>query len=451
MLSYCSTVATTTGFIVHQNGLQKRFNRQKHVLSMVMAPNTCVVGGGLAGLATAAALRRIANTETKILERFSENEFTSKTAGAAIQLGPNGLRALQAIGGDELLQRIYKEGTCLKQNAILMAQSKDPLIIPDTTEHDTGLPQVLVRWAKLREVLKELVPAETIQTGVDDIFGCTKDNGSMRLLSASRETLLTTPLVVGADGIYSTIGALMRLDDETILPEGKEDEARKACIKDGGRVNIKAVAPVNLGSDFASQTTYSYFAPPAACFAGPAGEGYTYWAISIPDDEDSRHFLSDTEMPDKALVKAKLLDRLRGLEVPECQFAIDLIDETDSDVIVVARSEEVDIPSTLVSSDGGVVLVGDAAHAMSPGYGQAANFAFEDAVTLAACLRDGEDLPSALQTYSDSRLDRCREMQRRSAERAAKAARGETADDVSKWIFQWTADSILGEEGLVGE
>jgi 2-polyprenyl-6-methoxyphenol hydroxylase-like FAD-dependent oxidoreductase len=74
---------------------------------------------------------------------------------------------------------------------------------------------------------------------------------------------------------------------------------------------------------------------------------------------------------------------------------------------------------------------------MSASYGQAANFALEDAATLAACIRDGDDLMEALKDYSKKRLDRCIEMQARSAERAAKAMKGEQVEDVSKWIFQW--------------
>mmetsp|Transcript_1004 Transcript_1004/g.2894 ORF Transcript_1004/g.2894 Transcript_1004/m.2894 type:complete len:83 (-) Transcript_1004:300-548(-) len=75
---------------------------------------------------------------------------------------------------------------------------------------------------------------------------------------------------------------------------------------------------------------------------------------------------------------------------------------------------------------------------MSPSYGQGPNFALEDAATLGACVRDGDRrLTSALRAYEECRLDRCAEMLRRSAERAAKATRGEAAEDVSKWIFQW--------------
>ena len=75
---------------------------------------------------------------------------------------------------------------------------------------------------------------------------------------------------------------------------------------------------------------------------------------------------------------------------------------------------------------------------MAPSYGQAVNFALEDAASLAVCIRDAENVASALKTYEGSRLERCREMQQRSADRAAKAMKGqENIEDVSKWIFAW--------------
>ena len=61
----------------------------------------------------------------------------------------------------------------------------------------------------------------------------------------------------------------------------------------------------------------------------------------------------------------------------------------------------------------------------------------EDAAVLARCVRDAESLSEALQAYGEERVVRCREMTARSAERAAKAMRGERAEDVSKWIFKW--------------
>ena len=55
---------------------------------------------------------------------------------------------------------------------------------------------------------------------------------------------------------------------------------------------------------------------------------------------------------------------------------------------------------------GPVVLIGDAAHAISPSSGQGASMALEDAMVLAKCLRDIADLEQALTTYEQLRRER---------------------------------------------
>ena len=420
------------------------------------AQETCVIGGGLAGLATAAALVNIAGIQSvKVLEKASQEEWERPTAGAAVQLGPNGLRALECIGGNELVSDIMQQGTCLVGNAVILPQTEDGeqnvMMIPDSTRDDTGLSQVLIRWGVLRSLLVKLLPSKCITTGVGSNvagYSVEKIEGKECVTAVTADkTALTTSetsrLLVAADGIYSTFQSLIHSGDKLLPSDMKQ--ARRQNIKDGGRINIKAVAPTDLDPEqFQAGTTYSFFSPggAAACFAGPAGKGYTYWAVSIADetsaDGEIQRFLSDLST-DRDSVKQQLLSRLASLESPECQFVIDLIEQTNATAIFVARSEEREhVGPSLVSDDGKVVLVGDAAHAMSPAYGQAANFAFEDAATLATCIREGDDLQSALKDYSEARVARCIEMQRRSAERTAKATRGETTEDVSKWIFQWT-------------
>ena len=103
------------------------------------------------------------------------------------------------------------------------------------------------------------------------------------------------------------------------------------------------------------------------------------------------------------------LTNLISSEGNAAQFAADLIGATDPARILLQRSEEAIAVGPSLSGGGGhVVLVGDAAHGMSPAYGQAANFAMEDAAVLARCVRDAESLAEALQAYGEERVARCR-------------------------------------------
>lgn len=194
-----------------------------------------------------------------------------------------------------------------------------------------------------------------------------------------------------------------------------------------------------MGSKFSPGTTYSFFASDGSrigCFAGPAGQDKTYWAISLA--EDSIDFLNDNGPTDPEVMKAGLLSKLASLQSNDCQFAINLIEDTSPGLIYVTKSAEAIKIGPSLESNSKIVLVGDSAHAMSGSYGQNPNFALEDAVVLAKCIKDEPSVSKALKIYSQLRVDRCLEMQRRSSERAIKSMKGEESEDVSKWIFRWT-------------
>jgi 2-polyprenyl-6-methoxyphenol hydroxylase-like FAD-dependent oxidoreductase len=414
------------------------------------AEGAIIVGGGIAGLAMAAALRNIAGVSNiKLLEASSENEFTNIRAGAAAQLGPNGLRALQFITSGDIVQKVIDMGGVLQGNVMMMPGGQS-MVIPDTTQSDTGIPQVLVRWGMLRSVLAEQLPQGMILTGAEsNVAGykvSTQNDSEVSLIDATGNPLdmPSTPLIIGADGVKSTFRALVRKCTTNLAEDF--DAAGGEDVTYGGRINVKAVVNKSLSEEYKSGHTYAAFAPDGsvAIFAGPAGDGLTYWAISIADSNDVT-FLDDIpkgsdEKPEKKNLKEMLLAKLNTLNSdPYIKSVIDLIEQTPTDDVYFQKSQEAKGLGThpLHSEDGRIVLAGDAAHAFSASYGQAANFALEDAATLAACIRDSENLKDALQDYSKMRLDRCIEMQARSAERAAKAMRGEQAEDVSKWIFQW--------------
>jgi len=273
---------------------------------------------------------------------------------------------------------------------------------------------------------------------------------------------LSSQLIIGADGLNSVFRDRVQTNTMTVVPDKKDSEQH---LKDMKRVNIKAVVPIELmelGLPFTKEgATFAQFSPQLAGFAGPAGKGYTYWAISVADDAESgSKFLSslvnnndisdDDDDNYKIASKKLLLEKLVASSASDGvdrKWIISLVERTDSSTILINRSLEAPVKEndSFVSKDGRVVLVGDAAHVMSASYGQSASFAFEDAATLALLLKENNDndnnnndVAEALQAYSNKRIGRCMEMQRRSEERAAKAMRGEKElEDVSKWVHAW--------------
>jgi 2-polyprenyl-6-methoxyphenol hydroxylase-like FAD-dependent oxidoreductase len=392
------------------------------------AEGAVIVGGGIAGLATAIALKNVAGVkDITILEASSEQDFQDVNQGSALLLGPNGLKALRAIAGEKLMNQVIDSGTKITGNEIQMPGQT--MVLPDTAEQKTGLPNVMIRWGVMRRLLHNHLN-EDVKISYDKRV--TPEHMKYAPFVDS------TSMCIAADGIYSSFAPMVRGDSISNL-------------KDNGRVNIKGVAPMEM-RDHCGQTKAS-FAPDGsvACFAGPAGEGYTYWGISFKDSESggkTTPFVNGTEDP--SFVKEKLLEALASNKA--FAFATELVNDTDCDDFFIRRSEEsIQIGPSLTKNK--VVLVGDAAHAMTASYGQCPNFALEDAATLGWCIRDCRpncELEDALDDYSNARVDRCAEMADRSSVRFAKATKGQNTEDVWDFIFGWKSPMALADMQAIG-
>src|SRR5690606_2044489 len=94
--------------------------------------------------------------------------------------------------------------------------------------------------------------------------------------------------------------------------------------------------------------------------------------------------------------------RLLSLFADDAPFIARLIDATPE----ITATPIHDMPSLPAWHRGRVVLLGDAAHAVSPSAGQGASLALEDAIVLAKCLRDVAPVESALARYEALRRPR---------------------------------------------
>jgi 2-polyprenyl-6-methoxyphenol hydroxylase-like FAD-dependent oxidoreductase len=131
----------------------------------------------------------------------------------------------------------------------------------------------------------------------------------------------------------------------------------------------------------------------------PMGDGRVYWfaVASVPPN---------WPVPDE---RAGLLRRFGAWHDPIPA----LLDATDDEAVL--RNDIIDVAAPLRGfARGRVVLVGDAAHAMTPNLGQGGNQALEDAVTLATLAAHAADVPGALGQYDRLRRRRTLPVVRRS-------------------------------------
>ncbi|MFS4104247.1 FAD-dependent monooxygenase [Streptomyces sp. PD-S100-1] len=335
-----------------------------------MSPSSSavVIGGGIGGLAAAAALH-LAGRPVTVLERAP----SLTPVGAAISLSPNALRALDVLGvGDRVRDLAAWQG-----DGGLRAPGGRWISRTDAAAaaERFGGPLVLLHRAVLIDTLAGLLPPGTVRTTAEARLA---DPGDER-----RPARVSTPdgdleaaLVVGADGVRSTTR-------HTLFP------AHPGAVY-AGFTTWRVVIPVP-GVRFASHETWGRG---RLWGTHPLKDGrvYAYAAAMTPAGQHA----ADDE-------RAELLRRFGHWHspVPEVLAAARPEDVLRHDVHHIAEP----LPAY---HRGRVALLGDAAHAMAPTLGQGGNQAVEDAVVLA---HHADDLAA----YTAARLPRTTAVARRAA------------------------------------
>lgn len=326
-----------------------------------MAKNAIVIGGGIGGLAAACALAR-AGISVTLVEQTPE----ISEVGAGIQVSPNGLAVLRALGLENALDRSgavqaqavvltdYQEGQRVAQLDLRRLHDQRYLFV-----HRADIIALLLRTAKEANVSIELGRrAVDISTGpiVEVTF---EDGGQAR-----------AELVVCADGLHSV---------------GRPEVNGESRAGFTGQVAWRALVPANNPPPRATVTMgpgrhiVSYPLRGGTLTNIVAVQERDMWAAegwNHEDDPDNlRAAFSDFGGPVRNLLDQVERINLWGL----------------------FRHP---VAKTWVK--GGAVLLGDAAHPTLPFLAQGANLALEDAWTLARVVTDGR----SLKEYETLRKDR---------------------------------------------
>jgi 2-polyprenyl-6-methoxyphenol hydroxylase-like FAD-dependent oxidoreductase len=130
-------------------------------------------------------------------------------------------------------------------------------------------------------------------------------------------------------------------------------------------------------------------------FSG-SGDGQAMWWTNLPRSSPlSREELQQTSTD---ALRRELLARFGDYFAPVPRF----IEESES----ILQLNIFDIQSLPSWHAGRVLVLGDAAHAVSPSAGQGASLALEDAMLLARLLRDADDYAAAFRAFEAERKPR---------------------------------------------
>jgi 2-polyprenyl-6-methoxyphenol hydroxylase-like FAD-dependent oxidoreductase len=354
----------------------------------VRTRSAIVVGGGIGGLATAGALAR-AGWQVTVYEQAP----AFGAVGAGVGLTPNGLRALDWLGvGDQLRARGMVQGVVGIRSAsgrwILRVEAAE-------AERRFGGSMYAIHRADLHEILLGTTRDARLHTGHRARSVTTgQDTASVTFDGPDGPVTDTADLVVAADGVHS------RLRSE-LFPS-------YPGVRYVGVVVWRGVVPADRVEQLPLESALTETWGRGLRFGTALlGDGRLYWFCGQSAPEGSY--------------------RNDGLEQVAARFSAwhqpipQALAATPPDALI--RNDIYNMHAKLPSFiRGRVVLLGDAAHAVSPDIGQGASLALEDAVVLAATIADAEpsdtDLDRRLAAFDRMRRPRTEKMARNSGRAA---------------------------------
>ncbi|MFB9927922.1 FAD-dependent monooxygenase [Amycolatopsis halotolerans] len=342
------------------------------------ALSVAIVGGGIGGLTLALALRQ-RGIGAEVYERSAE----LREVGAAVALAANGSRVMRRLGLRDELAACSAVPTELVYRHWRDGRRVVAFPIGDAYEERFGGPYFGVHRADLQRILADAWGKVHLGRRVTGVVA----DGTGYRLECADGTSETADVVVGADGVHSTVRAWV--DDSPLarysgssgfrglvpvsqLPSLPDAGAMQFWLGPGGHLLHYAIGDGSVVNFL-------------AVLDEPAEWAGASWTEDIPRERIEAAF-EGWHPAVREMVGATTLYQRWGL------FSQNPLNRWHR---------------------GGVVLLGDAAHAMLPHHGQGANQTIEDAVTLAECLaRDSRE--TALARYEKLRRPRTRAVQRSS-------------------------------------
>jgi 2-polyprenyl-6-methoxyphenol hydroxylase-like FAD-dependent oxidoreductase len=321
-----------------------------------MSGSAIVIGAGVGGLTAAIALQR-RGWDVRVYERA----YSIEAAGAGLALGPNALTALDAIGLGEKIRAL------------------------SALQGEAGIRSRRGRWL-----------SRTSAEAAEERFG----NPTVVL---HRAALLDTLESAVADGSI-TLGTEVTLIEpefgRVVFADGSSDRADVVVAADGLRSAVRArIFPEHPGTAYAGVTSWRIVVSRPPYEVRPTetwGPGTVFGTAVLTDGRVYCYATAVAPAGERAAdEKAELARLFAGYHdpIPALIEAADKVLRTD--IHALAR------PLGRLAK-GKVVLLGDAAHAMTPNLGQGACQAIEDAVVLAAYADRG----GGLMRYSAERARR---------------------------------------------
>ncbi|MEO6527401.1 MAG: FAD-dependent monooxygenase [Gemmatimonadaceae bacterium] len=323
-----------------------------------------IVGGGIGGLCAAIALQRHG-----VDAHVYEGAAALHAAGTGILVPPNALSVLASLG---LADRVVADGVQLRTTE---QWTDDGRLLQrldgDAVRARWGYPIVCMRRSALQAILADAARPGTVHlkhrlehVALDvDVVVAHFEHGAT----------VQGQLLIGADGIHSVARRF-------VVPD--------ASLRYSGQSCWRGLAPIALDPSDADGVREIWGGRERFGFAR-TGPQEVYWFAPVTAPAGT------TITPSAA--KVELIGRYRRFPSPVAA----ILDATPAEAIL--QTDLYDLAPLAHWSSGRVVLLGDAAHAMTPNLGQGGAQAMEDALSLAVHVQAHGASPAALRAYEGAR------------------------------------------------
>jgi 6-hydroxynicotinate 3-monooxygenase len=361
-----------------------------------------IIGAGMGGLATAAALRRV-GIEVRLYEQAQQ----FARLGAGIQVGCNAMKVLRALGLEQRMRQQSFYPRSWNNRDWKTGEVKFDMIFGESAEQKFGAPYLLAHRGDLHAALASAVPEDCINLG-HKLVGLDETGDGIKLNFANG-AMATADAVVGADGVHSVVRDIL---------------FGATSVNFTGRIAYRTTYPASLLGDEKIDDCTKWW-----------GEDRHIVIYYMKPDRSEVYLVTSQPEPEFRIESWSAKGDVKELRKAFAGFSRE-VERVLAACPEVHKWAIVDRDSLEHWTAGNVTLLGDASHPMTPYMAQGAAMAIEDAAVLSRCL-DGverEGVADAFRRFEATRRERTTRVQETS--RRNTWLREKTDTD---WVYAYDA------------
>jgi salicylate hydroxylase len=331
-----------------------------------------IAGGGIGGFSAALALAR-AGHDIEVVEQAAE----LREVGAGLQLSPNAVKGLEALGVARDVEAVSSEPGALELRIGRSGATVFSIPMGKAARRRYGAPYLHIHRADLLNILAKKAETAGVSIRLGARVSAWAREGQRLRIGLDTGAIRSGDLLVGADGMRSAVRRRLFGDSHPRFT---------------GAIAWRALAPISAFPNLPAA---------AVVWAGPGRHAVTYRIrrgelinfVGVVEEDGWRE--EGWDVPGD---KRKLREAFDGGD--------EAVTRTIDGAHATHRWALFDRDPLPGWSQGMVTLLGDACHPLPPFQAQGAAMAIEDAVVLANCLRAHHTPEAALAAYEAKRKPR---------------------------------------------